>query len=88
MDRMAKIINITPFKELHSGKLSIHDHVESGYEVPEIVIAYLQTTKPYLMSPGIYELPFKPGHRLLGPYLYTLERPTWDVMPFTRQCRK
>lgn len=78
MDRMAKIINITPFKELRSGKLSIHDYVESGYKVPQTVIVYLQTTKPYLMSPGIYEHPFKPGHRLLGPYRYTDDKYCWD----------
>ena len=78
MDKMAKIINITPFKELHSGKLSIHDYVESGYEVPETVITYLQTTNPYLMSPGIYEHPFKPGYRLLGPYQYTDDKFSWD----------
>jgi len=78
MDRMAKIINITPFKELRSGKMSIYDYVEPGYQVPGVVIAYLQTTKPYLMSPGIYEHPFKPGHRLLGPYRYTDDKFCWD----------
>lgn len=78
MDRMEKIVNITPFKELRLGKLSIHDYIEPGHKVPEQVISYLKTTKPYLMSPGIYDHPFKSGHRLLGPYLYTDDRYCWD----------
>ena len=30
------------------------------------------------MSPGIYEHPFKPGYRLLGPYQYTDDKFSWD----------
>jgi len=50
----------------------------TGYSVPYKVIAYLRTTKPYMMCPGIYEHPFKPGKELLGPYFYTDGKYFWD----------
>lgn len=55
------IIPLTPYIELHDGEESIRDHVKEGYTVPHKVIEYLQTTTPFMMSPGIYEHPFKPG---------------------------
>lgn len=64
-------IILTPYKELKFGELSIYDFVQEGYTVPKKVIACLQTKKPYIMSPGIYNHPFKEGKSLLGPYLYT-----------------
>ena len=76
--RWAQMICLTPYKELYGGNESIHDHVREGYEVPDKVIAYLRTTKPFLMSPGIYDHPFKEGTRLLGPYLYTDDTYYWD----------
>lgn len=69
---------ITPFKELDSGEKSIHDFVEEGYSVPDKVIAYLRTTKPHMMSLGLYEHPFKPGTDLCGPYTYTDGYYYWD----------
>lgn len=56
---------LTPFRELRLGSESIFDWVEEGYTVPTKVIAYLKITEPGIMSPGIYEHPFKPGTRLL-----------------------
>lgn len=74
----ARMICLTPYKELNRGSESIHDHVREGYTVPDKVIAYLRTTKPFVMSPGIYDHPFKEGVRLLGPYLYTDDKYYWD----------
>jgi len=54
-------ISITPYKELHDGDESIHKHTQDGYAVPNKVIIYLQTTVPFMMSPGIYNHPFKIG---------------------------
>lgn len=76
--RMAEMICISPFKEIHCGKESIYDYVEEGCTVPDKVIVYLRTTKPYLMSPGIYDHPFKKDTRLLGPYMYTDDKYYWD----------
>ena len=78
IERMRQMICLTPYKELRHGKQSIHDYVGEGYEVPDRVIAYLRTTKPYMMSPGVYEHPFRPGKRLLGPYTYTDGKFYWD----------
>lgn len=74
------IINITPYKELHLGKLSIYDFVDknASEKISCQVIEYLQTQKPYVMSPGIYEHPFKKGQRLLGTYCYTDGKYSWD----------
>ena len=77
-EKWAKMICLTPYKELYGGKESILDHVSDGYTVPDKVIAYLRTTKPFLMSPGIYDHPFKENTRLLGPYLYTDGKYYWD----------
>lgn len=77
-EKFQKTICITPFKELHLGDDSIYDHVQDGYTVPDKVIAYLRTTKPFAMSPGIYDHPFKKEVRLLGPYLYTDGKHYWD----------
>lgn len=73
-----KDICLTPYMELCSGNLSIYDYVEKGYTVPDKVLLYLQTTNPYMMSPGIYEHPFKKGQNLLGPYWYTDGTYYWD----------
>ena len=75
---MQGMVCVSPYIELLFGSESIHDHVQDGFSVPERVIAYLRTTQPYLMSPGVYEHPFKPGIRLLGPYLYTDGKYYWD----------
>ena len=69
---------VSPFKEICCGEESIYDYVQEGYTVPAKVIVYLQTTKPYLMSPGIYEHPFAKGKRLHGPYLFTDGYHYWD----------
>jgi hypothetical protein len=53
------------------GTKSIYDYVKEGYSVSNQVIEYLKTTKPFYMSPGIYDHPFRPGVELLGPYTYT-----------------
>ena len=77
MEKKMPII-LTPYKEIKFGELSIYDFVQEGYTVPEKVIAYLQTKKPYIMSPGIYNHPFKEGETLFGPYLYTDGKYAWD----------
>jgi hypothetical protein len=59
------IISITPYKELDDGDESIYEHTKDGYAVPNKVIAYLQTTMPFVMSPGIYDHPFKTGTHLM-----------------------
>ena len=69
---------VSPFKEIRCGEESIYDYVIDGYTVPAKVIAYLQTTKPYMMSPGIYEHPFIKGKNLLGLYMYTDGYYWWD----------
>ena len=71
-------ISITPYKELRGGKECIHEHIQKGYAVPTKVIAYLQTTEPFMMSLGIYDHPFKAGTRLLGPYMHTDGKYYWD----------
>lgn len=73
-----KMICLTPYKELNIGEESIFDHVKGGYKVPDKVIAYLRTRKPFLMSPGIYNHPFKKDKSLPGPYLYTDDTYFWD----------
>ena len=76
--KWAQMICLTPYKELSNGSESIHGHVHEGYTVPEKVIAYLRTTKPFMMCPGIYDHPFKAGLKLSGPYLYTDDTYYWD----------
>lgn len=67
------LICLTPYRELMGGKnKSIYDFVQEDYSVPDKVIAYLKTTKPYVMCPGVYKHPFKDDKNLLGPYFY------WD----------
>ena len=83
IEKEKRMVCLTPFEELRLGDASIHDWVEEGYEVPDKVLDYLKTTEPYMMSPGIYEHPFKPGERLLGPYCYTDGHFWWD-----RDCWK
>ena len=78
IEEMSKMICLSPFKEIEGGDESIYDYVKEGYTVPDQVIAYLRTTEPYYMCPGIYEHPFKPGQRLLGPYVYTDGKYYWD----------
>lgn len=48
-NRFAQMTCITPYKELSGGEESIHDHIREGYEVPDKVIAYLRTTKPFMV---------------------------------------
>lgn len=78
IEEMRAMICLSPFKELHCGCKSIHEFVQEGYSVPDQVIKYLKTTQPYIMSPGIYDHPFKPGEKLLGPYMYTDGKYYWD----------
>lgn len=78
MENVVAKVRFTPFKELHQGDESIYDWVEEGYSVPAKVIAYLKTTEPDVMCPGIYGHPFKPGMELLGPYCYTDGHYRWD----------
>lgn len=78
IDDINKIIPITPYKELHDGEESIYDHIQKEYVVPDKVIAYLQTTDPFLMALGIYEHPFKKGTQLMGPYWFTDGKYYWD----------
>lgn len=75
---MDEAICLTPFKEIKGGADSIYDYVQEGYCVPQEVVAYLRTTQPYMMSPGVYDHPFIPGKRLLGPYWYTDGTYYWD----------
>lgn len=71
---------LTPYKEFTGNKNydSIRKHTQSGYTVPNKVIKYLQVGDAYMMCPGIYEHPFKPGVRLLGPYFYSDGHYYWD----------
>ena len=71
------MINIMPFKEINGGEESIYDHVDESFVVPAKVIAYLRTTIPYMMCPGIYKHPFK-DMTLLGPYWYKDGEYYWD----------
>ena len=74
---MRKLINITPYKEIKGGNESIYDYIDASFVVPQKVILYLQTNKPYMMSPGIYQHPFK-DMQLLGPYWNTDDEYYWD----------
>ena len=78
LEEQKKMVCISPFAEIHCGDESIFDFVQEGYIVPKKVIAYLQTTKPYMMCPGIYEHPFIKGKNLLGPYMYTDGHYWWE----------
>lgn len=78
MENIVAKVCLTPFEELHQGDESIYDWVEEGYTVPAKVIAYLKTAEPYVMSPGVYDHPFKPGMKLLGPYCYADDHYWWD----------
>ena len=69
---------LTPYKELHMGDESIYDHTDETFEVPNKVILYLQTKELYLLSPGIYQHPFKKDMELLGPYIYSDGYYCWD----------
>lgn len=69
---------LTPYKELHWGKESIFDYIDPEFVVCDKVIQYLQTDESYLVAPGIYEHPFIPSKRLLGPYSYTDGQYYWD----------
>lgn len=84
--------NLTPFREIRGGALSIYHFVDDSFTVPDRVIRYLKVGKPAMMSPGIYQHPFLPGHKynqgpprieddtsdLLGPYIYKDGIYTWD----------
>lgn len=76
---MEEYINLTPYKEIIGGEESIYDHIKEGYTVPEKVIEYLRTTKPYCMCPALYQHPFRKDVTLAGPYLYCDEQKyCWD----------
>lgn len=77
MERLAAMINVMPYKEINGGDESIHDYIDESFVVPEKVIAYLQTTQPYLVCMGMYEHPFK-DMQLCGPYWYTDGEYFWD----------
>lgn len=53
MENIVAKVCLTPFEELHQGDENIYDWVEEGYTVPAKVIAYLKTTEPDVMCPGI-----------------------------------
>lgn len=72
-----EMINIMPYKEINGGEESIYDHINESSTVPQKVIAYLQTTKPYLVCMGLYKHPFK-DMQLCGPYWYTDGEYFWD----------
>jgi len=78
LEEMNKKVCLSPYKEILGGDKSIFDYVDPQCTVPGKVIAYLRTTQPYLMSPGIYEHPFRKGMKLSGPYLYTDGHYYWD----------
>ncbi|MBR4514070.1 MAG: hypothetical protein IKO61_04215 [Lachnospiraceae bacterium] len=78
LEEMNNKVCLSPFKELNEGDKSIYDFVRDGYSVPDKVIAYLRIKEPYMMSPGVYDHPFKTGTQLLGPYLYTDGYYYWD----------
>lgn len=79
-EEQAEMIDLTPYREFGEGGEadSITAHTREGYTVPEKVLVYLQVGEAYMMCPGMYEHPFKPGVDLLGPYLYTDGRYFWD----------
>lgn len=73
------LICLTYYKELgRNGTESIKDHIQEGYTVPDKVIAYLQVGEPMAVCCGIYEHPFKRDCTLLGPYIYTDWKYSWD----------
>ena len=83
--RRLKIIDLTPYKEIHCGKESIYDNVEEGFSVPDKVVLYLRTNDNLCAAPGIYEHPFMSGRNLFGPYIssddiYAWERDTWKYV--------
>ena len=78
LKELNQMVCISPYKEIRCGEESIYDNIEEGYTIPDKVIAYLRTTKPYTMSLGIYEHPFKKGVTLSGPYMYTDGYYFWD----------
>lgn len=83
--RRLKIIDLTPYKEIHCGMESIYDNVEEGYSVPDKVILYLRTNDNLCAAPGIYEHPFISGKNLFGPEIssddiYAWERETWKYV--------
>ena len=78
-------ICLTPFREIGGGSESIYDYVDSEYTVPEKVLTYLTRGDLYVLSPGVYEHPFKKGTHLPGPYTYTdgyyyWDRDTWEYV--------
>ena len=77
-EKFEKMICLTPYKEILGGEESIYEHVSEGYSVPDKVITYLKIAPAFLMSPGVYDHPFKDNTRLLGPYLYSDDTYYWD----------
>lgn len=76
---LGDMICITPYIEIRGfGNNSIYDYVDKNQIIDPDVIAYLQTTTPFMMSPGVYAHPFKQGVKLLGPYWYTDGTYVWD----------
>ncbi len=77
MRHLAAMVNVMPYKEINGGEESIYDHIDENFVVSEKVIAYLQTTQPYLVCMGLYKHPFK-DMQLCGPYWYTDGEYYWD----------
>lgn len=78
LEEQKRMVCLTPFDELGLGEESIYDWVVPGYTVPDKVVDYLMTTECYEVCLGVYEHPFKPGKKLLGPYTYTDGHYWWD----------
>ncbi|HBA69331.1 MAG TPA: hypothetical protein DCZ40_08240 [Lachnospiraceae bacterium] len=76
-ERLATMINVMPYKEIHGGEESIYDYIDENFAVPAKVIVYLKTTQPYLVCMGLYKHPFK-DMQLCGPYWYTDGEYFWD----------
>lgn len=72
------MINLTPYIELKQGQESIYENINPNNVVPDKMILYLRLGTAYVMSPGIYNHPFKTDTKLLGPYVYTDELFCWD----------
>ncbi len=75
---MRSIINLTPYRELKNGELSIYDNIDKNKVIPDKVILYLRLGNAHIMSPGMYKHPFKSDTTLLGPYIYTDGAYRWD----------
>lgn len=69
---------LTPYKEIHSGSESIYDNVQKGYSVPDKVLEYLRVDNCYLAGAGVYNHPFEPEVKMLGPAMFSDGYYYWD----------